>query len=206
MIIGAVVFLIGSIVLLKTVVGLRIYAIGGSREATELAGMRVDRYVTGLYTVNGGLLGLVALLAVAQVGSASPQVGGGFELQVLTAVILGGVAFVAGSTGHPFGVFVGVVTIGVLNAGVIFAGVASYWQQVVQGGALLLALGADQFSSYRRRSAARDRRGLPAAQRWRHRYDLPMKRPPLPQQPTASWATSFCRAAISRSSTARSAQ
>jgi ribose/xylose/arabinose/galactoside ABC-type transport system permease subunit/ABC-type branched-subunit amino acid transport system ATPase component len=156
-IIGAVVFLIGSIVLLRTVVGLRIYAIGGGPEATELAGVRVDRYVTGLYTFNGALLGLVALLATAQVGSASPQVGGGFELQVLTAVILGGVAF-SGGAGHPFGVFVGVFTIGVLNAGVIFAGVASYWQQVVQGGALLLALGADQFTSYRRQAAARNRR------------------------------------------------
>jgi ribose/xylose/arabinose/galactoside ABC-type transport system permease subunit/ABC-type branched-subunit amino acid transport system ATPase component len=156
-IIGAVVFLIGSVVLLRTVVGLRIYAIGGGKEATELAGVRVDRYVTGLYTFNGALLGLVALLATAQVGSASPQVGGGFELQVLTAVILGGVAF-NGGAGHPFGVFVGVFTIGVLNAGVVFAGVASYWQQVVQGGALLLALGADQFTSYRRRVAARNRR------------------------------------------------
>jgi ribose/xylose/arabinose/galactoside ABC-type transport system permease subunit/ABC-type branched-subunit amino acid transport system ATPase component len=156
-IIGAVVFLIGSVVLLRTVIGLRIYAIGGGPEATELAGVRVDRYVTGLYTVNGALLGLVALLATAQVGSASPQVGGGFELQVLTAVILGGVAFTGGA-GHPFGVFVGVFTIGVLNAGVIFAGVASYWQQVVQGGALLLALSADQFSSYRRRVAARNQR------------------------------------------------
>jgi ribose/xylose/arabinose/galactoside ABC-type transport system permease subunit/ABC-type branched-subunit amino acid transport system ATPase component len=156
-IVGAVVFLIGSIVLLRTVTGLRIYAIGGGPEATELAGVRVDRYVTGLYTFNGALLGLVALLATAQVGSASPQVGGGFELQVLTAVILGGVAFTGGA-GHPFGVFVGVLTIGVLNAGVVFAGVASYWQQVVQGGALLLALGADQFTSYRRRAAARNRR------------------------------------------------
>jgi ribose transport system permease protein/ribose transport system ATP-binding protein len=156
-IIGAVVFLIGSVVLLRTVAGLRIYAIGGGPQATELAGVRVDRYVTGLYTFNGALLGLVALLATAQVGSASPQVGGGFELQVLTAVILGGVAF-NGGAGHPFGVFVGVFTIGVLNAGVIFAGVASYWQQVVQGGALLLALGADQFTSYRRQAAARNRR------------------------------------------------
>jgi ribose/xylose/arabinose/galactoside ABC-type transport system permease subunit/ABC-type branched-subunit amino acid transport system ATPase component len=156
-IIGGVVFLIGSIVLLRTVTGLRIYAIGGSPEATELAGVRVNRYVTGLFTLNGGLMGLVALLVTAQVGSATPQVGGGFELQVLTAVILGGVAF-NGGAGHPFGVFVGVLTIGILNAGIVFAGVASYWQQVVQGGALLLALGADQFTSWRRRRAAQDRR------------------------------------------------
>jgi ribose/xylose/arabinose/galactoside ABC-type transport system permease subunit/ABC-type branched-subunit amino acid transport system ATPase component len=155
-IIGAAVFLIGGVVLLKTVVGLRVYAIGGNRTATELAGVRVDRYVTGLYAMNGALLGVVALLSTAQTGSASPEVGSGFELQVLTAVILGGVAF-NGGTGHPFGVFVGVLTIGILDAGVIFANVPSYWQQVVQGGALLLALGTDQYTSYRRRTYARGR-------------------------------------------------
>jgi ribose/xylose/arabinose/galactoside ABC-type transport system permease subunit/ABC-type multidrug transport system ATPase subunit len=159
--IGAAVFFVGSVVMLRTVLGLRIYAIGGNPVATELAGVRVDRYVTGLYSINGALMGLVALLSVAQVGSASPQVGTGFELLVLTAVILGGVAFNGGS-GHPVGVFVGVLTIGILNAGVIFAGVATYWQQVVHGGALLLALAADQFTAYRRRTAVHGRRGSEA--------------------------------------------
>ena len=156
-VIGAVVFVIGGVVMLRTVLGLRIYAIGGNPVATELAGVRVDRYVTGLYSINGALMGLVALLSVAQVASASPGVGTGFELLVLTAVILGGVAFNGGS-GHPVGVFIGVMTIGILNAGVIFAGVATYWQQVVQGGALLLALSADQFAAYRRRTTVQGRR------------------------------------------------
>ncbi len=156
-VIGAIVFFVGSVIMLRTVLGLRIYAIGGNPVATELSGVRVDRYVTGLYSINGALMGLVALLSVAQVGSASPQVGVGFELLVLTAVILGGVAF-NGGAGHPFGVFVGVLTIGILNAGVIFAGVATYWQQVVHGGALLLALAADQFTAYRRRTAVRGQR------------------------------------------------
>jgi ABC-type branched-subunit amino acid transport system ATPase component len=99
--------------------------------------------------MNGTLIGLVSVMTVARLGSASPTVGVGFELDVLTAAILGGVSFVGGS-GHPFGVFVGVFTIGVLDAGIIFAGVADFWQQVVQGGALLVALGADQWTSYRR--------------------------------------------------------
>jgi ABC-type branched-subunit amino acid transport system ATPase component len=114
-----------------------------------LSGIDVDRYVTGLFAMNGTLIGLVSVMTVARLGSASPTVGVGFELDVLTAAILGGVSFVGGS-GHPFGVFVGVFTIGVLNAGIIFAGVADFWQQVVQGGALLVALGADQWASYRR--------------------------------------------------------
>jgi ribose/xylose/arabinose/galactoside ABC-type transport system permease subunit/ABC-type branched-subunit amino acid transport system ATPase component len=148
-VIGGIVFLIVSVALLRTVGGLRTYAIGGNANAARLSGIDVDRYVTGLFAMNGTLIGLVSVMTVARLGSASPTVGVGFELDVLTAAILGGVSFIGGS-GHPFGVFVGVFTIGVLNAGIIFAGVADFWQQVVQGGALLVALGADQWTSHRR--------------------------------------------------------
>jgi ribose/xylose/arabinose/galactoside ABC-type transport system permease subunit/ABC-type branched-subunit amino acid transport system ATPase component len=159
--IGGVVFIVCSLVLLRTVFGLRVYALGGSSSASRLAGVNVGRYVTGLYTLNGFLIGLVSLLAIAQVGTGSPDVGTDFALQVLTAVILGGVAFTGGA-GHPFGVFVGVYTIALLDAAVIFANVANYWQQVVQGAALLIALGMDQLSAYgRRRAAARARSSEP---------------------------------------------
>jgi ribose/xylose/arabinose/galactoside ABC-type transport system permease subunit/ABC-type branched-subunit amino acid transport system ATPase component len=148
-IVGAVVYVLGSIVLLRTVVGLRTYAIGGSPNAARLSGINPDSYVTGLYTVTGLLVGLVSVMDVSRLGSAAPNVGVGFELDVLTAVILGGVAF-NGGVGHPLGAFIGVFTIGVLDAGVVFAGVADYWQQVVQGAALLIALSADQVSVHRR--------------------------------------------------------
>ena len=148
-VVGGIVFLVASIVLLRTVGGLRTYAIGGNPNAARLSGIGVDRFVTGLFAFNGTMIGLVSVMTIARLGSASPTVGVGFELDVLTAVILGGVAF-SGGSGHPLGVFVGVFTIGVLNAGIIFAGVQDFWQQVVQGGALLVALAADQWSSYRR--------------------------------------------------------
>jgi ribose/xylose/arabinose/galactoside ABC-type transport system permease subunit/ABC-type branched-subunit amino acid transport system ATPase component len=152
-IISVLLFAVGSVIILRTVLGLRLYAIGGNAVAARLSGIQVDKYVTGLYAANGVLIGLVATLSVSQVGSASPNVGGSFSLAVLTAVILGGVAFTGGG-GHPVGVFIGVLTIGVLNAGVVFASLAGYWQLVVQGAALLIALAADQFSAYRRRRAA----------------------------------------------------
>jgi ribose/xylose/arabinose/galactoside ABC-type transport system permease subunit/ABC-type branched-subunit amino acid transport system ATPase component len=148
-VIGGIVFLVASVVLLRTVAGLRTYAIGGNANAARLSGIEVDRYVTGLFAINGTLIGLVSVMTVARLGSASPTVGVGFELDVLTAAILGGVSF-AGGSGHPFGVFVGVFTIGVLDAGIIFAGVADFWQQVVQGTALLVALSADQWTAHRR--------------------------------------------------------
>jgi ribose/xylose/arabinose/galactoside ABC-type transport system permease subunit/ABC-type multidrug transport system ATPase subunit len=147
--IGLAVFFIGSIILLKTRVGLRIYAVGGNETSARLAGVKTDRLMIALFAVNGALIGLVAVLTSARLGSAQPVVGANFELDVLTAVILGGVAFTGGS-GHPLGVLVGVITIGVLNAGIIFAGVPDFWQQIVRGFVLLLALGFDQLAEQRR--------------------------------------------------------
>ncbi|MFN8621229.1 MAG: ATP-binding cassette domain-containing protein [Chloroflexota bacterium] len=157
--IGALVFIVGSYILLKTVVGLRVYALGGSVQSTRLAGIRTERLTVMLFMANGALVGLVAVLTTARLGSAQPQVGTNFELDVLTAVILGGVAFNGGS-GHPLGVLIGVLTIGVLDAGIIFVGVPDFWQQIARGGVLLLALAFDQFAQYRR-----DHRHGPATSR-----------------------------------------
>jgi ribose/xylose/arabinose/galactoside ABC-type transport system permease subunit/ABC-type branched-subunit amino acid transport system ATPase component len=157
-IIGAVIFIVCGLLLLRTVFGLRVYAMGGNASATRLVGVNVARYLTSLYVLNGTLIGLVALLSIAQVGTSSPDVGTDFALLVLTAVVLGGVGFNGGS-GHPFGVFVGVFTIALLDAAVIFANVASFWQEVVEGAALLIALGMDQLSAYGRQRAATRARG-----------------------------------------------
>ena len=151
-VIGGIVFAIGSYVLLRTVVGLRIYAVGGNATSTRLAGINTARLLVSIFVVNGALIGLVALLTTARLGSAQPAIGVNFELDVLTAVILGGVAF-TGGVGHPLGVLVGVVTIGVLDAGIIFAGLSDFYQQIVRGLVLLLALGFDQLAARRRERA-----------------------------------------------------
>jgi ribose/xylose/arabinose/galactoside ABC-type transport system permease subunit/ABC-type multidrug transport system ATPase subunit len=151
-IVAAVVFLVGGFILLKTVVGLHIYATGGNIQSTKLAGVRTDRLVTNLYVINGMLIGVVAVLTTARLGSASPLIGTQFELDVLTAAILGGAAFTGGG-GHPLGLLFGVITIGVINAGIIFAGVQDFWQQIVKGGVLILALAADQYAERRRAKA-----------------------------------------------------
>ena len=142
-IIAVVVFVVGSFLLTKTVLGLRLYAIGGDARAAELCGVPVGRTVVGLYTVNGLLIGLVAVLTAGRLGSITPTIGVRFELDVLTAAILGGVAF-AGGAGRPLGIAIGVATIGILNAGLIFVGLQSWWQSIAIGSMLLLALVADQ--------------------------------------------------------------
>ena len=142
-IIAVAIFVIGSFILTRTVTGLRIYAIGGDARAAELCGVPVGRTVVGLYAVNGLLIGLVAVLIAGRLGSITPTIGVRFELDVLTAAILGGVAF-SGGAGRPLGIAIGVATIGILNAGLIFVGLQSWWQSIAVGGMLLLALVADQ--------------------------------------------------------------
>jgi ribose/xylose/arabinose/galactoside ABC-type transport system permease subunit/ABC-type branched-subunit amino acid transport system ATPase component len=149
-IIAVLVFLVGSFVLTRTVTGLRVYAIGGDARAAELCGVPVGRTVVGLYAVNGLLIGLVSVLIAGRLGSITPTIGVRFELDVLTAAILGGVAFTGGS-GRPLGIAVGVATIGILNAGLIFLGLQSWWQSVAIGSMLLLALVADQVAGGLRR-------------------------------------------------------
>jgi ribose/xylose/arabinose/galactoside ABC-type transport system permease subunit/ABC-type branched-subunit amino acid transport system ATPase component len=136
-------FVVGALALTRTVGGVRSYAVGGSADASRLVGIRVDRHRLLLFTYLGASVGLVALLATARLGSGSPTIGSQFEIDVLTAVILGGVAFNGGS-GRPFGVFVGVVTIGILNSGMIFIGLDDFYQQIAKGVVLLAALAADQ--------------------------------------------------------------
>ena len=93
----------------------------------------------------GLLIGLVAVLIAGRLGSITPTIGVRFELDVLTAAILGGVAF-SGGAGRPLGIAIGVATIGILNAGLIFVGLQSWWQSIAVGCMLLLALFADQLA------------------------------------------------------------
>ena len=140
---AAVVFLVGGFWLVRTRVGLHVYAIGGDARAAALNGVPVGRTVVGLYGLNGFLVGVASVLLAARLGTVSPQFGSQFVFDVLTAAILGGVAF-AGGSGRPMGIFIGVATIGILNAGLLFEGLEDYWVQIAKGGVLLLALAADQ--------------------------------------------------------------
>ena len=161
-VIAVLAFAAGAWVLVASITGLRLYAVGSNRTASALVGVRVNRLVAGTFAANGALMGLVGLLSTAQLASGSPNVGVNFELNVLAAVILGGVAF-TGGRGHPLGVFVAVAIIGVLNAGLIFAGLADWYQQIAQGALLLVALAADEFVVRRRERRVRQGLGPPPA-------------------------------------------
>ncbi|MTD16697.1 ATP-binding cassette domain-containing protein [Nakamurella sp. YIM 132087] len=149
-IVALLAFAIGAYLLSRTVSGLHSYAIGGNFQAAKLSGVRADRHVLLLYVYMGISVGLLAVVTTASIGSASPTNGVGFEIDVLTAVILGGVAF-NGGAGRWTGVLIGVVVLGILQAGFVFEGLNSYYQLLAKGMLLLVALGADQLVAARRR-------------------------------------------------------
>lgn len=161
-VVALVLFGVGAFALTRTVSGVRSYAIGGNAQAARLNGLKVDQHTTLLYVSQQVAMGATAVLTASQVASASPSTGTGFEISVLTAVMLGGVAF-SGGGGKPLGIFVGVITIGVLQAGFVYAGFNSYVQQIAQGTLLVLALSVDQVVGWWR-SRARLEAGPGAAE------------------------------------------
>jgi len=157
-----VVALVAYVILHKTTIGRHIYAIGGNREASTAAGIDVRRLTIGLFATNGLIVGLAAVVAASRLGTADPQFGVGMEFQVITAVILGGVAFTGGE-GSIGGVILAVVLLGVIQSGLITVGVDPNYSDVITGSALIVAVSLDQLASeqrerYRRLLAMRGHR------------------------------------------------
>jgi ribose transport system permease protein len=150
------------LVLQRTTIGRHVFAIGGNREAAEAAGLAVRRIVLGSFAVNGIAVALAGVLAASRYGSADPSFGVGFELDVITAVILGGVAFNGGEGGIG-GVIIAVALLGVINSGLVSLGVNPFYTNVVKGAVLIVAVAIDQLAHeqrerYQRHLAMRDRR------------------------------------------------
>lgn len=144
-----------------TTLGRHVFAIGGNREACHAAGIPVRRFVLGTFAMNGLIVGLAGVLAASRFGSASPEFGVAMELDVITAVILGGVAF-AGGEGNILGVMLAVALLGVINSGIVSLGLDPHYAEVVKGLSLVLAVSLDQLSQearvkYRRLLAMRER-------------------------------------------------
>jgi len=136
---------IGHLVLTRTTQGRHLFAIGGNRDACAAVGIPVRRLMLGAFTLNGVIVALAGLLAASRFGSASPSFGTALELDVITAVILGGVAFTGGE-GSVLGVLLAVMLLGVINSGIVAVGINPYYAEIVKGAALIFAVGLDQLS------------------------------------------------------------
>ncbi|CAN5728232.1 hypothetical protein BH23CHL8_BH23CHL8_00650 [soil metagenome] len=133
----------------RTPFGRYVYAIGSNIRAARLAGIAVDRWRLVFYIVCGATAALSGLVLTARTGSARPSAAVGFELDVITAVILG-CASLSGGRGTVWGTLVGLVLIGVINNGLTLAQVPAFWQQVVKGVILLSAVLYDELRRHRR--------------------------------------------------------
>ncbi|MBI9105934.1 MAG: ABC transporter permease [Spirochaetales bacterium] len=142
-IIMVVIFIIGHLFLNRSKYGRYIYGLGGNEEAARLSGVSVRgmKYVT--YMFSSFCAGIAGIVMLSRLYSAQPTTGAGFEMNVITAVVLGGIS-IAGGEGKLSGVVAGVIIIGILTNGMILLNIDSYWQMVVQGLVLLMAVGVDQ--------------------------------------------------------------
>lgn len=137
-------FAIGSFILNKTYFGRYFYAVGGNEEASELSGIRVGKTKLLIYALAGLFAGLAGIVMLSRTNSAQPTAGIGYEFDVITCVVLGGVS-ISGGFGKISGVIAGVLIIGVLTNGMVLMNISAYMQLIVKGSVLILAVGVDSF-------------------------------------------------------------
>jgi ribose transport system permease protein len=136
-------FVLAFVVLRWTYFGRDVYAVGGNIEAARLSGINVPRTLMLAYGIAGLGAGIAGVIEVGRLGAASPMVGGDIPLNAAAAVLLGGTSFLGG-VGGVTGTAVGVLFIGTLQNGLAIAGVQSFWQQVVTGIILIVAIAIDR--------------------------------------------------------------
>ena len=132
-----------AFLLKKTVFGRHVYATGGNEEAARLSGVKVDQIKLWVYTVSGAMSAMAGVVLTSRLNSAQPTAGSGYELDAIAAVVLGGTSL-TGGRGWIFGTLMGALLIGVLNNGLNLLGVSSFYQQVIKGVVILLAVLIDR--------------------------------------------------------------
>lgn len=153
MIILAVVF---SLLLTRTPFGRWLYATGSNERAAQLSGVPVKRVQTRIYVISGFCAGVVGILQMANISSSTADLGQFYELNAIAAVVIGGAAL-SGGRGTVRGTIIGAFVIGFLANGLVIVGVSPFWQQVITGAVIILAVAVDQIQQIiqRRRSARR---------------------------------------------------
>lgn len=141
--------IIASIILNKTVLGRYTFAIGSNTEATKLSGVKVNRWLIAIYALCGLFVGLAAVVMTSRLGSAQPDLGLGYELEAIAAVIIGGTSLLGGK-GTISGTIIGALIMSVLINGLRILELQQEWQYVVVGAVILLAVYGD---NVRRRRA-----------------------------------------------------
>lgn len=130
---------ITAVVLGRTYIGRAMYAIGGNEEAARLSGLRVKRQKLVIYALSGLFAAAAGIVLASRLSSAQPQAAQGYELDAIAAVVIGG-ASLAGGTGKASGTLIGALILAVLRNGLNLLSVSAFWQQVVIGVVIALAV------------------------------------------------------------------
>jgi inositol transport system permease protein len=142
-IILAVVAIGAHILLNATRFGRHIYAIGGNEQAALISGLNVGRIKIGVYTIAGMLAGLAGLVLSSRIGSGQAGLAVGYELDAIASAVIGGTSL-SGGIGTIWGTIIGALIIGVLNNGLDLLNVSAYWQTIVKGSIIVVAVIIDE--------------------------------------------------------------
>jgi ribose transport system permease protein len=137
-------------ILRQTVLGVQIYAVGSNQRAARLTGIKVNRVLLFVYGVSGLLAGLAGVMSSSRLYSATGLLGNGYELDAIAAVILGGTSFTGGIGTIP-GTLLGALIIAVLNNGLTLLNMSYFWQLVVKGLVIIVAVTIDRLRRRGRR-------------------------------------------------------
>ncbi|MBP3976724.1 ABC transporter permease [Microbacterium sp. BLY] len=129
----------------QTRYGRSVYAVGGNEEAARAAGISVERVKYQAFLVNGALVGIAGVIFMSRVNAGLPNAGVGYELQAITAPIIGGTSF-SGGVGTVMGTLAGALIVGILGNIMNLIGIGSYIQQIVMGAIIVVAVAYDVFS------------------------------------------------------------
>ncbi|MBU6262748.1 MAG: ribose ABC transporter permease [Bacteroidetes bacterium] len=127
----------------KTKLGRYIYAIGGNEQAAKLSGIPINQVKIKVYAIAGALAALGGIIVASRLDSAQPNAGLSYELDAIAAVVIGGTSL-SGGKGTIWGTVMGAIIIGVLNNGLVLLNVSPFWQQVVKGSVILIAVAIDK--------------------------------------------------------------
>ena len=142
-VIAVTVLVLALVVTRYTGYGRMIYAVGGNEEAARLSGINTTAIRVSAYGICAGLAALAGTMEAGRLASASPDAQSGIALTAAAAVLVGGTSFVGGSGGM-FGTFLGALFLGVVSNGLIISGTSAYWQGVISGTVLIIAVLIDR--------------------------------------------------------------
>jgi len=147
--VAALLGIVTHVVLTQTAYGRSVFALGGNRETARLSGINVQRITIWIYMICGAAAGLTGVLTAARLASALSNAGTGMELQVIAGCIIGGTSMFGGS-GSILGTLIGVAFMNIIANGMVLMKISVYYQSMVIGAIIILAVGIDQYNRKRR--------------------------------------------------------